>query len=196
VKTIGYLRVSTDKQDHNNQKAAILEYANGHGFSGVQFISETISSRKENREIYQVVESLKTGDVLIIYELSRLARSMNELQSLMAKIRDKKATLLVVDRDMTVKPDSSDLLTHTLIFILSVGAQMERDMISSRTKNALAVRKAKGLPMGRPAGKSRLDDKSEAIAKYQDIGLNRTAIAKLIGCNRQTLTNWLNARKQ
>jgi DNA invertase Pin-like site-specific DNA recombinase len=64
-------------------------------------------------------------------------------------------------------------------------------MISDRTRNALQARKAKGLPMGRPAGVSKLDDQAEAIKGYLAKGLNLTAVSKLIGCNRQTLANWL-----
>jgi putative DNA-invertase from lambdoid prophage Rac len=75
-----------------------------------------------------------------------------------------------------------------------LSAQLERQMISDRTKNALQARKAKGLPMGRPAGVSKLDGLREVIMSYQDKGLNLTAISKLIDCNRQTLANWLEAQ--
>lgn len=81
-----------------------------------------------------------------------------------------------------------------LMDALAIVRQIERDMISTRTKNALAVRKAKGLPMGRPAGVSRLDDKAEEINKYLGMLLNNTAIAKLVGCNPQTLANWLKVK--
>jgi DNA invertase Pin-like site-specific DNA recombinase len=192
MKTIGYLRVSTDKQDLNNQKNAVLEYANTHSLHNVQFLSEVTSSGKKNREVFGIMDSLEPGDNIIIYELSRLARSMNELQSLLVKAREHKASIHAISQNLVIRHDGGDIQTQALIFALSISAQIERDMISNRTKNALAVRKAKGLPMGRPAGKSSLDVKSDDIAKYQALGLNRTAIAKLIGCNRQTLTNWLN----
>jgi DNA invertase Pin-like site-specific DNA recombinase len=194
MKTIGYLRVSTDKQDNNNQKSAVLEYANANGLASVQFVSETSSSRKEDRDIYKVIAKLEPGDVLIIYELSRLARSMNELQSILAKVREQGGTIRIVENGMVIKPDESDILTQTLIFAFSLCAQIERDMISSRTKNALAVRKSKGLPMGRPAGLSRLDGRADEINKYLGMLLNNTAIAKLVGCNPQTLANWLQVK--
>ena len=196
MKTIGYLRVSTDKQDNNNQKQAVLEYANSKGLTNVQFMSEVMSSGRKDRDIFKIIDSLGQDDNIITYELSRLARSMNELQSILVKARERKATIHAISHNLIIKNEGSDIQTQALIFALSISAQIERDMISTRTKNALAVRKAKGLPMGRPAGKSSLDSKAEDIAKYQAIGLNRTAIAKLISCNRQTLTNWLNARKQ
>jgi DNA invertase Pin-like site-specific DNA recombinase len=98
----------------------------------------------------------------------------------------------MIDLTGTELPEGVTL--DILLQALTLAVDIDKKMKSSRTKNALAVRKAKGLPMGRPAGKSRLDDKSEEIRKYQEIGLNRTAIAKLIGCNPQTLTNWLASR--
>jgi DNA invertase Pin-like site-specific DNA recombinase len=91
-------------------------------------------------------------------------------------------------------PDGSDITTQALIFAFSISAQLERQMISDRTKNALQARKAKGLPMGRPAGISKLDTHSDTIKGYQAKGLNLTAISKLIDCNRQTLANWLEAQ--
>ncbi len=196
MKTIGYLRVSTDKQDNNNQKQAVLEYANSNGLANVQFMSEVISSGKKDRDIFKIIDGLEPGDNIIIYELSRLARSMNELQSILVKAREHKATIHAISQHLIIKHDGGDIQTQALIFALSISAQIERDMISNRTKNALAVRKAKGLPMGRPAGKSRLDERAEEIDRYLGKGLNNTAIAKLIDCSRQTLTNWIKQRKQ
>jgi DNA invertase Pin-like site-specific DNA recombinase len=187
----GYMRVSTDKQDAENQRGAILEYGNKHGINNIEFISETISTRKTDREIFQLIARLATGDNLVIFELSRLGRSMAELESIRVKIAEKGVTIHAISQNLTIKPDSNDITTQALIFAFSISAQLERQMISDRTKNALQARKAKGLPMGRPAGLSKLDAHSEAIQGYLSKGLNLTAISKLIDCNRQTLANWL-----
>ena len=189
----GYMRVSTDKQDADNQRGAILEYGNKHGIKNIQFISETISSRKSDREIFQLIARLAAGDNLVIFELSRLGRSMGELEAIRVKVAEKGATIHAISQGLTITPDGSDISTKALIFALEISAQIERQMISDRTKNALQARKAKGLPMGRPAGLSKLDMHSEAIKAYQAKGLNLTAISKLIDCNRQTLANWLKA---
>lgn len=190
----GYMRVSTDKQDAENQKGAILEYANKHDLGQIEFISETISTRKSDRAIFQLIARLATGDNLIIFELSRLGRSMAELESIRVKIAEKGATIHAISQNLTITPDGSDITTQALIFAFSIAAQLERQMISDRTKNALQARKAKGLPMGRPSGQSKLDAHSDAIQGYLSKGLNLTAISKLIDCNRQTLANWLETK--
>ena len=188
----GYMRVSTDKQDIDNQRGVILEYANKHGIQNIEFISEVISTRKSDRAIFQLIDRLLPDDNLIIFELSRLGRgSMNDLERIRVKVSEKGATIHAIIQNLIIKPDGSDISTKAIVFALELAAQLERTMISDRTKNALQARKAKGLPMGRPAGLSKLDAHSEAIHSYQAKGLNLTAIAKLIDCNRQTLANWL-----
>jgi putative DNA-invertase from lambdoid prophage Rac len=191
----GYMRVSTDKQDAENQRGAILDYANKHNLGKIEFISEVISSRKSDRAIFELINRLAPNDNLVIFELSRLGRSMNELESIRVKIAEKGATIHAISQNLTITPDGSDITTQALIFAFSIAAQLERRMISDRTKNALQARKAKGLPMGRPAGQSKLDAHSEAIRGYQAKGLNLTAISKLIDCNRQTLANWLESKR-
>jgi len=191
MKNYGYMRVSTDKQDSENQRGAILEYTNKHSLGQIEFFGETISSRKTDRAIFQLIEKLAPADNLVIFELSRLGRSISELESIRVKIAEKGATIHAISQNLTIMPDGSDITTQALIFAFSISAQLERQMISDRTKNALQARKAKGLPMGRPAGVSKLDAHSDAIKGYQSKGLNLTAISKLIDCNRQTLANWL-----
>lgn len=191
----GYLRVSTDQQDCDNQRGAILEFSNKLGLGQIEFISETVSSTKMNRLIYPLIEKMKDGDRLVVFELSRLARSMNELRSILVKLAETGVTVHAISQNLNITPDGSDIATHALIFAFSISAQIERQMISDRTKNALQLRKAKGLPMGRPSGKSKLDDQAEAIRGYRAKGLNLTAVSILVGCNRQTLSNWLDANK-
>ena len=189
----GYMRVSTDKQDADNQRGAILEYVNTHKMGHIdEFVSETISSRKTDRVIYPLIARLAPGDHIVIFELSRLARSMAELESIRVKIAEKGVTIHAISQNLTISPNGSDISTQALIFAFSISAQLERQMISDRTKSALQARKAQGLKLGRPAGKSKLDGQKEAIQGYLDKGLNLTAISKLIDCNRQTLANWLN----
>ena len=192
----GYLRVSTGKQELDNQRNAILGYANDHRLGNVEFIGETISTGKRNREIYQLINRLEQGDQLIIYELSRLARSMSELESIRVKVAERGTTIHAISQNLRIEPGGDDITTKALIFALELSAQIERQMISDRTKSALQARKAKGLALGRPAGKSKLDEHRDTIIDYRSKGVNNSAIAKILGCNRQTLTNWLNLHKE
>jgi len=186
----GYMRVSTDKQDLQHQKTAILDYANDKNLGKVDFIEETIGTRKKDRAIFELVDKLNAGDSLIIFELSRLARSMKELESIRVKIADKGATIHAISQNLIIDPEGNDVATKALIFALELSAQIERQMISDRTKSALKAKKEAGAVLGRPAGKSKLDSHREEIEGYLSKGLNLTAIAKLIGCNRLTLSNW------
>lgn len=189
----GYLRVSTDNQDIRHQKTAVLNYANDKGLGQVYFIEETISSRKKERAIFGLINKLNAGDSIIIFELSRLARSMAELESIRVKIAEKGATIHAISQNLIIDPKGSDIATKALIFALELSAQIERQMISDRTKSALREKKAAGGALGRPAGKSKLDTRKDDIKGYLAKGLNLSAIAKLIDCNRQTLKNWLQA---
>ena len=191
----GYLRVSSDQQDNNHQRSAVLEYANKHGLGQVKFISETISSTNKDRLIYQLIDKLVPGDHLITFELSRLARSMSELASIRAKISDKSSTIHAISQNLIITPNDDDLVTNAIAFALGISAQIERQMISDRTRNALQARKAAGMVLGRPKGVSKLDDRLEEIKGYLAKGLNLTAVSKLTDCNRQTLANWIAAHK-
>lgn len=188
----GYARVSTDKQDSDNQKGQILDYANSHDLGKVDYWAETISSKLKNRLIFELIEKLQKGDAIIVYELSRLARSMGELDSIRVKIAERGAVIRVINQNLILLPDGNDIPTQAIVFALSLSAQIERNMISDRTKAALQAKKAAGAVLGRPKGVSRLDSQRADIERYLAKGLNTTAIAKLIDCNRQTLTNWLN----
>ena len=191
-KVIGYARVSTDKQDAERQKLDIMAYCEkaGRPLSGV--VVETVSSRKEKREVYQVVESLKAGDILVVTELSRLARSAIELDEICAKVIRAGATLKSLSPDFTV---DGSIQGQTMKFAIGISAQMERDFISERTKSALKARKEQGVKLGRPKGKSKLDERRGDIEKYLELGINKSNIAKLLGCSRSALLNWLASNK-
>jgi DNA invertase Pin-like site-specific DNA recombinase len=189
----GYARVSTDKQDADRQKLDIMAYCAkiGRPLSGVTV--ETISSRKAQREVYQVIDGLKAGDMLVVTELSRLARSAIELDEICAKVIRAGATLKSLSPEFTV---DGTIQGQTMKFALGISAQIERDFISERTKSALKARKAEGVTLGRPRGQSKLDEKREEIERYLRLGINKTAIAKLVGCSRSTLLNWLASNGQ
>lgn len=197
MQAVGYIRVSTDRQEVENQKAAINAAAASEGMK-VAYTEEQISSRKEDRQIYKVIESLKPDDTLIVYELSRLARSITEIFSILEMIKKKKAALWVLKPEIRTGGES-DLQSSMLVFAFSVAAQVERDLISERTKNALRARKAAGMKLGRPEGKGQKVEaaaeaagiKLEQLQAYYDLNISAASIARLLKLDRRTVSAWL-----
>ena len=163
----GYIRISTGKQDTENQRFEILKYANENKLGSVEFLEETISGRKswKDRKVGTLVQELQKGDILIITELSRLGRSMLEVMELLSILLRKGVELHVVKNKQVLKDD-----LHSKVFAMafSIAAEIERELISQRTKEALARRKAEGKPIGRPKGSfsSSLDKHREQIEEF------------------------------
>jgi putative DNA-invertase from lambdoid prophage Rac len=191
----GYIRVSTDKQETENQRFEILKYANRKKLGNVEFIEETISGRKswKNRELGKLIEMLQKGDVLIITELSRLGRSMLEIMELLSILLRRGVELHVVKNNQVLKDD-----LHSKVFAMafSIAAEIERELISQRTKEALARRKAEGKPLGRPKGRfsSKLDKYRPQIEEFLSKGVSISSIAKILGVKYSTLFSYLKRR--
>jgi len=191
----GYIRVSTDKQDTDNQRYEILKYANSKKLGNVELIEETVSGRKswKDRKIGELLPKLKKGDVLLITELSRLGRSMLEIMELLSILLRNGVELHVVKNNQVLKDD-----LHSKVFAMafSIAAEIERELISQRTKEALARRKAEGKPLGRPKGSysSKLDQYRPQIEEFLSKGVSVASIAKIIGVPYTTLWGYLKRR--
>jgi DNA invertase Pin-like site-specific DNA recombinase len=150
-KTVAYLRVSTDQQDLENQRFEIMRYAEGRNLQIDDWIEVEVSSRKNfrDRRISEMVKSLKRGDRLIVSELSRLARSMRETHNIVHDLAKKRVEFHAIKQNLHTK-DFKDMTTKVLINAFSLAAEIERDLISRRTKEALARLKAEGKKLGNP----------------------------------------------
>ena len=192
-KAVGYIRVSTDRQEADGQREAIRKAVNKAGYDSLHFAEEVISSRKEERQVYQIVKGLQRGETMVVYELSRLGRSIGEVFDIVHRVRKKGAFLWVLEPNLHIEP-GQDLQADSLLFALSVGAQVERNMISERTKTALAERKRQGVKLGRPEGSSKLKEHDQQIREWQDLGVTKANIARLLGVSRSALYDYLNKR--
>ncbi len=143
-KIIAYLRVSTDQQDLNNQKHEIESYVKKLHMQIDEWVEVEISSRKNmhDRRIAELIQDLKKGDKLIVSELSRLARSMRETYNIVHDIAKRKVELHVIKQNLVTK-ETNDLSTKIYMNSFAMAAEIERDLISQRTKNGLAVQKQK-----------------------------------------------------
>lgn len=190
-----YLRVSTDRQDVQNQRHGILEYANAHNFGGLQFVEDEASGRTNWRErsVGQLLlTTAQTGDVVLFAEISRMARSTLQVLEILEHCMRRGITVHIAKQKMALDSSMQSRITAT---VLGLAAEIEREFISLRTSEAMARRKAQGLPLGRPKGslsaRVKLDAKEAEIRDYLNKGISKRSIAKLVGCASSTLYDWL-----
>ncbi len=148
-----YLRVSTIDQDTAKNKADILNFANAKGFLGkVEFIEEQVSGLTswKKRKLYHLTQSMNKGDVLLVPELSRLGRSLVEVLEVLNALKDKGVSVYSVKEDFKLNDDG--IQSKVMRTMLGLFAEIERDLISARTKEGLAAAKESGKKLGRPKG--------------------------------------------
>lgn len=136
----GYLRVSTDQQDVLNQKHGVLEYANKNGFAGMEFIEDSVSGKKpwQERALGNVLLQAESGDTVIVSEVSRLARSTLQVLEILKHCSEHQINLHIAKNNMRFDDSMQSRITAT---VLGMAAEIEREFISSRTKEALAAKK-------------------------------------------------------
>jgi DNA invertase Pin-like site-specific DNA recombinase len=202
ARTLAYLRTSTDKQDINYQKVEILEYAHRERIHIDDFIAISISSKRERRarRIDELLEKLADGDTLIVTELSRLGRSTGEVIDLIDELVQGGVQVIVLKQNLRLDKDQDDIQSLTMITLLSLFAQMERMMISKRTKEALAARKAQGMTLGKPKGTiqdSIYDQDRERITELLSLGVSARRISvKHLGYGTPSSLNYyINTRR-
>jgi len=192
--TYGYLRVSTLEQDNEKFKNQILSYSNEKKLGNVEFIEEKVSGTKDwhTRELGKLIGRAAANDVIIVPELSRLARSISQIYEIIAVCQEKEVWLHIIKQNMIIN-GKNDMTTKIMISTFSLIAELERDFISIRTQEALAKKKADGVKLGRPrgTGKSKLDKYKEEIWGLRALGLSYAKIGKKYGANPQSVKNWL-----
>jgi len=153
-KTVSYIRASTDKQDIKNQRHEILEYGNREGMHIDEFIEVTISSGQSSRKrrIEELQERLEPGDALLVTELSRLGRSTGEVIILINDLVAYGVTITIIKQNLRLSDDLRDMTSKVMVTLLALFAEIERDFISLRTKEALASKKDQGVILGKPKG--------------------------------------------
>jgi DNA invertase Pin-like site-specific DNA recombinase len=199
MKTIAYLRVSKDTQDVAHQRLEILEYARTYGMVVDEFIEIEISSRKDlvKRRVTEVMDMLESGDTLLVSELSRLGRSTGEVINLVDTLIDRKVRFIAIKQNWIVNGEN-DTTTKVMKAVLSLLAELERDLISQRTKQALAARKAAGVKLGRPKGSlgvSKLDRHKQEIRELLKDRASKSFIARRLKVSRTTLVGYLKTRQ-
>ena len=191
-KTVAYLRVSTVDQDIEKNKSAILALANEKDLGKVHFVEETISGKISwrNRKISEILNELKGGDKIIVSELSRLGRSMLECMEIISIASQKGICIYAVKGNWQLE---SSIQSKIVAMAFSMASEIERDLISKRTTEALKVKKEAGMKLGRPPGpgKSKLDFYLPEIKGLLMKGSTQKYIANHYNTTPSNLNNWL-----
>lgn len=194
MSTKAFIRVSTLLQDTEKNKIDILQFANRMKLGNVEFTEEYCSGRinYKERKLGALLDTMQSGDVLIVPELSRIARSITQILEVIKITKDRGITLYSLKENFCNNEDSiSNTVTSTIFALV---AQIERELISLRTREALHARKSQGIKLGRPTGKgkSKLDLYKEDILKMLSYGVPKTLIAKQYNTSVGNLYNYLN----
>ena len=189
--------MSTDKQTVENQRYEIIEFAKKNGISVDEWIEETISGTvtPEHRQLGKLIANVKKNDLIICSELSRLGRSLFMIMSILNKLMETGARVWTIKDGYRL---GDDIQSKVLAFAFGLSAEIERNLISQRTKEALERKKSEGITLGRPKGlksdKSKLDgaELETSIMLMEGISINQ--IAKLYGVHRKTVQMFINRK--
>ena len=191
----GYLRVSTDNQTVENQRFEIEKFAETKGLKVDKYIEETISGGQavSKRKLGKLLKILKKGDILIASEISRLGRSLYMIMDILNLCMAKDVLVLTIKDNFHL---GDDIESKVLAFAFSLSAEIERKLISQRTKEALKRKKEEGIVLGRPKGSSKIENcklfgKNKIIENMLKNGYPKTKIAKKLKVNRLTLDNYI-----
>ena len=186
----GYLRVSTDNQTVENQRFEIEKFAETKGLKVDKYIEETISGGQavNKRKLGKLLKVLRKGDILIASEISRLGRSLYMIMDILNLCMAKDVLVLTIKDNFHL---GDDIESKVLAFAFSLSAEIERELISQRTKEALCRLKNEGKTLGRPQGskntRHKLDDKVDIINQYIEEGYSVRWIAKKIKVHPNTI---------
>lgn len=193
-----YLRVSTGKQDGENQKVGVEALAMRLNLEITEYIDdEGVSGTKEpdKRELGKLLEKLKPGDVLLAGEISRLGRSLFMVMRILEYCMNNGVKVYTAKDGYEL---GDNIQSKVLAFAFGLAAEIEREMISRRTKEALAKKKAEGVVLGRPKGRKngtvKLSGRAEEIRLLKKAGVPNAQIAKALGVDRNTLAAYLKER--
>jgi putative DNA-invertase from lambdoid prophage Rac len=193
-----YIRVSTDKQTMENQRFEILKFAQERQLHVDRWIEETISATRKlsDRKLGALIERMREEDILIVTEVSRLGRSILEVRSILHTLMEKDVKVFTTKERYEL---GNNISSKVLAFAFSLSAEIERSMISSRTKEALARKKSEGKRLGRPKGKlssvTKLTGKDDLIREYLAKNIPQSVMARLLNVSRLTVRHYILTRK-
>lgn len=193
----GYIRVSSDKQTVENQRFEIAKFAESSDLTIDGWIEETISGTKnyDKRKLGELLNTVEKGDLIICAELSRLGRNLFMIMEILNICMMKECRVWTIKDNYRL---GDDIQSKVLAFAFGLSAEIERDLISQRTKEALARKRAEGVILGRPKGsmsaKVKLTGKEALIQGLLDENISQSEIARILKVNRATVKRFIDTR--
>lgn len=190
----GYIRVSSDKQTVENQRFEISNFCEKNSLTIDVWVEETISgmTRVDNRKLGKLLKRMKKGDVLICSELSRLGRNLLMIMGVLNECMNRDIQVWTIKDNYRL---GSDINSKVLAFAFGLSAEIERNLISQRTKEALARKKAEGVVLGRPKGsksaKTKLTGQEKQIKELLEKKVSYSAIGRILGVHRLTVSSFV-----
>ena len=190
----GYIRVSTDKQTVENQRYEINQFCDRQEMVIEKWIEETISGAKnvEDRKLGKLLKRMKKGDILICSELSRLGRNLLMIMGILNECMNKDIQVWTIKDNYRL---GSDINSKVLAFAFGLSAEIERNLFSQRTKEALARKRAEGVVLGRPKGrksaKTKLTGQEQKIKELLSKKVSYSAIGRILGVHRLTVSTFV-----
>lgn len=193
----GYIRVSTDKQTVENQRYEINQFCEKQELIVEKWIEETISGAKnvDDRKLGKLLKRMKKGDILICSELSRLGRNLLMIMGILNECMNRDIQVWTIKDNYRL---GSDINSKVLAFAFGLSAEIERNLISQRTKEALARKRAEGVVLGRPKGrkssKTKLTGQEKKIQELLDKKVSYSAIGRILGVHRLTVSSFVKSK--
>lgn len=192
----GYIRVSSDKQTVENQRFEISNFCEREEIRIDGWIEETISGTKayDKRQLGKLLKQVQKDDLIICAELSRLGRNLFMIMEILNICMTRECRVWTIKDNYRL---GDDIQSKVLAFAFGLSAEIERNLISQRTKEALARKKAEGVVLGRPKGKKnapnkyKLSGKKTLIKELMAIGISKRKIAKICKVDRNTLARFI-----
>ena len=195
--TYGYIRVSSDKQTVENQRFEIGRFCAAQEMEIDGWIEETISGTRnyDKRKLGELLRNVRAGDLIICSELSRLGRSLYMVMEILSLCMERDCRVWTVKDNFRL---GDDIQSKVLAFAFGLSAEIERNLISQRTKEALDRKRAEGVHLGRPKGalskRVKLTGKEEVIRVLREEGTRWSQIARLLHVDRSTLVRFAKSR--
>lgn len=186
----GYVRVSTDKQTVENQRFEIARYCEDNNINVGKWVEETVSGTRTVREraLGRLLRTMKMGDILICSELSRLGRNLLMIMGVLNECMNRDIQVWTIKDNYRL---GNDISCKVLAFAFGLSAEIERNLISQRTREALARKRSEGIRLGRPKGRKskskKLTGKEAQIRKLLDSKVSKSAIARILKVHRLTV---------